>query len=135
MTNVLTQEDIGIFGSDPSTIKEKPSDALYANGVEVQYTAPAKWWNWLWNAVTGWFNHHKADNQSIIAEETNLLSAAGEVPTPSDSHQLTDSFTEVAEACAEDYDMATVIDGGVERPVNRPYVSGMTIVLPDTELL
>lgn len=135
MTNVLTQEEIGIFGTDPSTVKEQPGTTDYANGVEVRYTAPAKWWNWLWNAITGWCTHHKADNQSIIAEETNLLSAAGEVPTASDSHQLTDSFVQIAEAYAEDFDGETVVDGGVERPVNKPYVSGMTIVLPDTELL
>lgn len=133
MTNVLVQEDIGIFGSDPETLIEKPGDALYASGVEVQYTAPAKWWNWFWNTITSWLNHHKADYQSIITEETNLLTDAGLTPKASDYHQLQKSVKHVAERHAEIYDMA-LAEGG-EHYANRPYVSGMTIVLPDTELL
>lgn len=135
MTNILEQEDIGIFGSDPATVKEQPGSPFYASGVEVQYTAPAKWWNWLWNAITSWCTHHKADVQSIITEETNLLAAAEEVVTPADNHQLTDSFAKIAETIAENYDTEMVMDGGAERPAHKPYVSGSTIILPDTELL
>lgn len=135
MNTVLTQEAITVFGSDPSTTKEKPGDTSYADGVEVQYTAPAKWWNWLWNALTSWLTNHKADNQSMITEEANLLSSAGITPDSSNSHQISQSFHDISKDYAEDYDELTTEDGGVERPVNKPYVSGMTIVLPDTELL
>ena len=135
MNTTLTQEAITVFSTDPAATKEKPSDALYASGVEVQYTAPAKWWNWLWNALTSWLTNHKADNQSIITEETNLLSSANILPDSTNSHQLGKSFHDISEVYAEEYDEETVEDGGVERFVNKPYVSGMTIVLPDTELL
>lgn len=135
MNTVLTQEDIDIFGSDPETIKEKPGTTDYANGVEVQYTAPAKWWNWLWNALTSFLTHHKSDNQSMLTEEVNLLSSAGFTPSSSDGHQITKSFRKLAEDYAEEYDEETIEVDGVERPVNKPYVTGGTIVLPATELL
>ena len=135
MVSTLTQEDINIFGTDPETIKEQPGETDYANGVEVRYTAPAKWWNWLWNALTGWCFHHKADNQSIITEEVNLLSAANKTPDASDNHQISDSILYIGFDNAQSYDEETVYEGGEEHPVNRPYVTGVTIVLPDTELL
>lgn len=135
MVSTLAQEDINVFGSDQQTVKEKPSDTLYADGVEVQYTAPAKWWNWLWNALTSWLTNHKADNQSMITEETNLLTSAGKTPSSSDSHQLSQCFEEITEAYAETYDNETVEEVGYERYVNKPYVSGAVVVLPDTELL
>ena len=135
MKITLTQEDIGIFASDPQADKEQPSAANYANGVEVRYTAVGKWWNWLWNHITSWFTRHKADEQSLIAEQVNLLSAAGLTPDASSSHQLTTSYGNIAEAYAEVHDSETVVVDGVERPVNKPYVVGGTIVLPTTELL
>ena len=135
MVNTLTQDDIDIFGTDPSTVKEKPGVTDYSDGVEVRYTAPAKWWNWLWNALTGWLTHHKADYQSIITEETNLLSAAELTPDSSSAHQVTQSFEDIAENYSEEYDVETVLEEGNEHYVNRPYVDGLAIVLPDTELL
>ena len=135
MTTSITQDDIDIFCTDEHAPKEQPPDANYSSGVDVQYTAPAKWWNWFWNIITSWFTHHKADEQSLITEETNLLSAAGKTPVGTDAHQIGDSFHDIAEDYSEDYDEETTVDGGVERFVNKPYVSGTVIVLPDTELL
>lgn len=135
MDTTLIQEDINVFGSDPVTIKEQPGQTDYSNGVEVRYTAPAKWWNWFWNTLTSWCTHHKSDNRSLITEETNLLAEADIVPSAGDDHQLTKSFSTISESYSEEYDFEKTLDGGVERYVNRPYVDGLVIVLPDTELL
>ena len=135
MNTVLTQEDIDIFASDPATVKEQPGTTNYSSGVEVQYTAPAKWWNWFWNIITSWFTHHKSDTQVLITEQVNLLSAAGYTPDANKTHQVAESYKAIAFNIAEDHDDETTIDGGVERPVNKPYVSGAVIVLPNTELL
>lgn len=135
MVTTLTQDDIAVFGTDPTTVKEQPGTTNYANGVDVRYTAPAKWWNWFWNIITSWFTHHKADNESIITEEENLLESVDITPSDSDTHQLAKSIGIVAETNAEDYDLETVVEDEVEHYVNRPYVTGRTIVLPATELL
>ena len=65
MNTSFTQEAIGIFASDPAAIKESPG-AEYDNGVKVQYTAPGKWWNWLWNKITAWFNASLSDKQYMV---------------------------------------------------------------------
>ena len=135
MNTALTQDDIDVFGSDPTTFKDKPGTTDYNDGVEVRYTAPAQWWNWFWNALTSWLTHHKADYQSIITEETNLLAEAEITPSAGDGHQVGKSFSTVAENYSEEYDFDTVFENGVEHYVNKPYVDGLTIVLPDTELL
>ena len=134
MDTSFTQEAIGIFASDPSAVKESPG-AEYDNGVKVQYTAPGKWWNWLWNKITAWFNASLFDKQYMVTEMTNVLTDAGITPDANDSHQLIKSVRAIAYRYAQEHDEETVTEGGVTRPVNRPYVSGTVIVLPDTELL
>ena len=134
MVTSFTQEAIGIFASDEAAVKESPG-AEYDNGVKVQYTAPGKWWNWLWNKITGWFNTSLSDKQSIVTEMSNVLSDAAIAPDASDSHQVAKSIETIAYRHARQHDEATTIEGGIERPVNKPYVSGSVIVLPDTELL
>jgi hypothetical protein len=135
MDTTLSQEDISVFCTSPTSPKERPGDADYAAGVEVRYTAPAKWWNWFWNIITSWFTHHKTDNESMLAEQENLLSAADITPAAGDTHQVAKSFITVAENNSETYDTETTTEGGVVRDVNRPYVIGDTIFLPNTELL
>lgn len=134
MVTSFAQEAIGIFASDEAAVKESPG-AEYDNGVKVQYTAPGKWWNWLWNKITGWFNASLSDKQSIVTEMSNVLSDAVITPDAGNSHQLTESVKAIAYKHAQQHDEATTTEGGVERPVNKPYVSGRVIVLPDTELL
>lgn len=135
MNTVLSQQDINVFASDPQADKEQPGSSYYASGVEVRYTAVGKWWNWLWNTLTSWFTKHKADIQSMITEQVNLLSAAGLTPDATSNHQLATGYGNIAESYAEVYDNETIVEDGVERPVNKPYVVGGTIVLPSTELL
>ena len=44
-----TTKDIDVYSKD-TTVIERPES--YNNGVKVGWTAPAKWWNWLFNACT-----------------------------------------------------------------------------------
>ncbi len=139
MINALTQEDINIFSSDPAGVKEQPGSPYYVDGVEVGYTAPAKWWNWLWNTITTFFTVSKADRQNIFTELKNILSVASIIPDSSDNHQLTKAVDKVCYDTTEDYDEEEIteeIDGElVTHKVNQPYVVGHTLYVPNTELL
>ena len=139
MNTVATQEDIAIFSSDPAGVKERPGSSNYQNGVDVGYTAPAKWWNWLWNKITSILTAHKADWNSMTSEMTNTLSAASITPDSSDTHQLSKAVNQIAYDTCDDYDNEEVTEtiGGVEvtHKKNQPYVVGHTLYIPDTELL
>lgn len=139
MNVTLTQEDIDIFSSDPSGVKERPSNLLYLNGVDTGYTAPAKWWNWLWNKITGFFAYGKADRVELLAEMTNVLTAGNIIPDVTNDKQLYQAVNQVMLDETEAYDNETVTEeiGGVmvTHPKNRPYVVGHTVYYPDTELL
>lgn len=131
MINTLTQEDIDIFSSDPDGTKERPGTPYYAEGVEVGYTAPAKWWNWLWNAITTFFTGSKSDRQNILTELNNTLGAASITANPLYAHQLTDAINVISYSRADAHDNQTV--NGVK--VNQARVEGYSLILPDTELL
>ena len=139
MNTVATQEDIAIFSSDPAGVKERPGSSNYQNGVDVGYTAPAKWWNWLWNKITSILTAHKADWNSMTSEMANTLSAASITPDSSDTHQLSKAVNQIAYDTCDDYDNEEVTEtiGGVEvtHKKNQPYVVGHTLYIPDTELL
>lgn len=135
MFTQLEQQDITEYAGAEGTITEKPGSPYYNDGVEVRYTANGKWWNWLWNAITKWLGAHKKDYQDMITEETNLVTSAGLSPASDTPNAIGRSFHDIAEVNAQTYDEATIVEDGVEHFVNRPYVSGDTIVLPDTELL
>lgn len=139
MINTLTQEDINIFSSDPTGVKEQPGSPYYANGVQVSYTAPAKWWNWLWNTITTFFTGSKSDRLNILNELKNVLNTAGISPDSTDNGQLAEAVGDVCLMQDGVYDNRTiteVIDGvSVTHKVNQPYVVGHTMYLPDTELL
>lgn len=128
-----------VFSSDPAGVKEIPGSPYYADGVEVGYTAPAKWWNWLWNHISAWLKDSKADKESMRAEALNVLSEASITPSSTDEHQLSKGINGIAYDTAERYDMAEVtevIDSvTVTHKVNQPYVVGHTLYVPDTELL
>lgn len=131
MNVTSTQDDIAIFSSDPSGVKEKPGNPYYRDGVDVGYTAPAKWWNWFWNAITSFFTAHKTDWSSMTAEMSNALSAASITPDSGDAHQLSKAVNQIACDTCGVYDNAEE-DG---HKTNQPYVIGHTLYIPDTELL
>ena len=119
------------FASDPAAVIDKPGNLYYADGVDVNYTAPAKWWNWLWNHISAWLASSKTDRTSMTTEMQNVLSAASITPSSSDDHQLSKAIDVVCYDTCEAYDNAEE-DG---HKINQPYVIGYTLYIPDTELL
>lgn len=114
-----------VFSSDPAGVKEKPSDALYRAGVEVNYTSPAKWWNWLFNHISNWLKVSKEDRTSIRTELLGVLSAGSIVPNATVNNQLNTAIDKIA------YNKCAAYDANG----NAPYVEGYTLYLPETELL
>lgn len=139
MINALSQESINIFSSDPAGVKERPTNGYYASGVDVGYTAPAKWWNWLWNKLTTFFTASRADRESVLNEIKSVLSSASIAVDPTDNTQLSKATKVVCYQREEAYDNETITEeiGGVTvtHPKNRPYVVGYTVYYPNTELL
>ena len=139
MQSTVTQQDINIFSTNPTGVKEQPQGTNYTNGVEVGYTAPAKWWNWFWNKITSFLTHSKADRHSMLAEMQSVLSAASMTADPYKYSQLSEAVNNVVDSVIEDYDNETVTEeiGGVmvTHSKNKPYVVGHTVYYPDTELL
>ena len=128
-----------VFSSDPAGVKEIPGSPYYTDGVDVGYTAPAKWWNWLWNHITAWLKDSKADKANMQSEMLNVLLVASIAPSASEEHQLSEGVDSIAYDTTERYDAAEVTEviGGelVTHKVNQPYVVGYTLYIPDTELL
>ncbi len=128
-----------VFSSDPAGVKEIPGSPYYADGVDVGYTAPAKWWNWLWNHISAWLKDSKADKTNMQSEMLNVLSEASITPSSTEEHQLSKAIDKVCYDTTEDYDEEEIteeIDGVmVTHKVNQPYVVGYTLHIPDTELL
>ena len=138
MNSSLEQENFpnpssapAVFASDPSSVIDRPQNPYYQQGVNVNYTAPAKWWNWLWNHISAWFADSKADRSSMNSEMLNVLSAAAIQPSVSNTHQLSKGIDTVA------YDTCDAYDNAEENghKINQPYVIGHTLYIPDTELL
>lgn len=139
MQNAVTQDNIDIFSSDSAGVKEQPSNPYYQNGVEVGYTAPGKWWNWLWNKITSFLSASKADRVSMLTELKNVLVSASITPASTENGQLAKAVDTVCYNATEAYDneeITEVIDGvQVTHKINQPYVEGYTLYIPDTELL
>lgn len=132
-------EPPAVFSSDPTGVKERPADGYYSGGVNVGYTAPAKWWNWLWNHISAWLKDSKADREAVNAELLNALSTGDITPDSADAHQLSRAVEAIAYSAPEAYDNEEIteeIDGVmVTHKVNQPYVVGYTLYIPETELL
>ena len=120
-----------VFASDPTSTVEQPQSPYYSNGVEVRFTAPAKWWNWLWNKISKWLLDSKADKTAMETEMLNTLAGVGITADSSDSHQLSRAVDKAAFNTCRTYDN----DEENGHKVNQPYVIGTTLYIPDTELL
>lgn len=131
MYSSLAQENINVYSADPAGAKEKPGNPYYQNGVDVGYTAPAKWWNWLLNHLTAWLGSSKADKEAMTAEMKNTLSAASITPDSQQSNQLSAAIDKIERNVCAVYNDAE--ESG--HKVNQPYVVGHTLYIPDTELL
>lgn len=95
MLNQLTQDDITEYGTNALTIDE-PHGTDYTQGVQVGKTIPAKWWNWLFRAVTKRAQQAKADSQTILTELKNTVIDAGITPDPTDDTQLAQAANTLA---------------------------------------
>lgn len=139
MYSTLEQQDIDVFSTDPTGVKEKPDGTHYTDGVDIGYTAPAKWWNWFWNHITAWFGASKTDKTAMLSEELNVLSEASILPNSAYPRQISTSVNTIASEVCDEYDSKEIteeIDGVmVTHKVNQPYVIGHTLYIPDTELL
>lgn len=139
MHSTLEQQDIDIFSTDPTGVKERPDGTHYTDGVDIGYTAPAKWWNWFWNHITTWFGTSKTDKTAMLSEELNVLSEASILPNSAYPRQMSTSVNTIASEVCDEYDSREIteeIDGVmVTHKVNQPYVIGHTLYIPDTELL
>ena len=87
MIDELSQESITEYGSNAQTISE-PTGTDYSQGVQVGKTIPAKWWNWLFRAVTKRAEQARADANNMLAELKNTVTDAGLTPDPTDNTQL-----------------------------------------------
>ena len=139
MRGTLEQQALDIYSPDPAGVKEQPGSPYYADGVEVGYTAPAKWWNWLYNKITVFFSGCLTDRTAMHTELLNVLSSASVIPSSADLQQLNASIgIKCAAECTvyNNKEEAELIDGtSVVHAVNKPNVVGYRLFIPDTELL
>ena len=88
----LTQETLNEYAHDAQTTQQ-PYGADYTQGARVGKTIPAKWWNWLFNAVTKRIFQSKYDAQDMLTEMKNVVTDAGLTPDAADNTQLTQAIT------------------------------------------
>lgn len=121
----IANQESTVFASDPTSVKDRPSNELYRSGVEVNYTAPAKWWNWLFYHISNWLKVSKEDRSSVKTELLNTLAAGSTVPNADVDTQLNTAIKRI------EYNKCFAHDSDE----NAPYVEGYTLYLPETELL
>ena len=102
MISQLSQETVTEYASEALTIQE-PQGADYTKGVSVGKTIPAKWWNWLFNAVTKRASQSKTDAQNMLDEIKNVVTDAGLTPDASDSTQMAQAVVAKADAEIDKY--------------------------------
>ena len=84
-----TTKDMDVYSKD-STVIERPES--YAQGVKVGWTAPAKWWNWLFKNVTERLKDIFVTTTSIHNEIKN---AVGGTLDPESDTQLKDKLEQM----------------------------------------
>ena len=87
MINQLSQENITEYAHDALTT-DIPTGTDYTQGVKVGKTIPAKWWNWLFNAVTKRIFQARNDASDILNELKNAVTGAGITIDPTSDTQL-----------------------------------------------
>lgn len=102
MITQLSQDSVAEYASDAQTIDE-PLGTDYSQGVRVGRTIPAKWWNWLFSAVTKRAGQSKSDAQNMLTELQNVVTDAGIPLDASDNTQLSQAIDAKTEAQITDY--------------------------------
>ena len=102
MIEQLSQDTITEYASDAQTIQE-PQGSDYSQGVAVGKTIPAKWWNWLFRAVTKRAGQAKADAQDMLTEMQNVVTDAGIALDSADNTQLSQAIDSKADIQIAEY--------------------------------
>lgn len=92
MNPALQEEDIDIYAPTATTIQE-PQGAAYSQGVNVGRVVPAKFWNWLFKAITKRIHESFQDMCSFFTELKNVLLFIGITPSALDDAQLAQAAT------------------------------------------
>ena len=91
MIQQLEQETLSPYAAD-ATVRQEPQGVDRSRGAQVGRTIPAKWWNWLFNAITKRAGQAKNDSQAMLTEMQNVVLDAGATLDSSDSSQLADAI-------------------------------------------
>ena len=87
MNTQLEEEDITDYATAAVTI-QAPTGTDFSVGAQVGRTIPAKWWNWLFNAVIKRLHQGRTDAQNMLTELQNVVSDAGITLDSADSTQM-----------------------------------------------
>ena len=112
MISQLSQEQITEYASDAQTTQQ-PTGSDYSQGVRVGKTIPAKWWNWLFNAVTKRIFQARNDSQNMLTELKNVVIDAGITPDAAVNNQLALAVRTKAQAEIDTYVQNIKATGGV----------------------
>lgn len=96
MITQLSEETINEYALEAQTTQQ-PTGADFTQGVSVGRTIPAKWWNWLFNAVTKRIFQGKNDSQNILTELQNVVTDAGIELDDTDNTQLSQAVSAKAD--------------------------------------
>lgn len=102
MKPVLDEQEPTVYASAAQTIQE-PTGSDYSQGVRVGRTIPAKWWNWLFKAVTSRLLQAFNDVSNIFTELKNFIEGAGITPSALDNTQVAQAVGAHADKVIEDY--------------------------------
>lgn len=91
MIQQLEQETLSPYAAD-ATVRQEPQGVDRSRGAQVGRTIPAKWWNWLFNAITKRAGQAKNDSQAMLTEMQNVVLDTGATLDSSDSSQLADAI-------------------------------------------
>lgn len=106
MINETTVSSMGEYASDQLAAKERPGtdpvtgDDYYAQGVKPGFSAPAKWWNWLFNALTKRVGEERNDLNVLINELKAVLTEAGVQVSATSNTQLLASVLAILQRIA-----------------------------------
>ena len=102
MRPALDEQELTVYASNAQTIQE-PYGSDYSQGVRVGKTIPAKWWNWLFNAVTARLVKAFNDVTDIFTEIKNFIQNAGITLSASDDGQAVQALTVYADSSITEY--------------------------------
>ena len=109
------------YGTEASYITPPSSEEL-RKGVEPLDSLPADWWNWLWNQITLEEGHTVQFCNSLFAEISTVLTAAGVTPKEANVNDLLTSIQKLIQAVG-----TTEVAGSIKSSL----VSGRIIISED----